>query len=296
MSYAIGIDLGGSSIKSVAVSASGETLGQAALHFDSEAEMDWTRKIREVSEELQRKQHAAATYFGLAAPGLAAKDLRSIAHMPGRLQGLEGLDWSSYLNLSRPVTVLNDAYAALLGEVWLGAAKGFQNVILLTLGTGVGGAAMVDGRLLRGHIGRAGHLGHTSLDLDGPPDVCGTPGSLEMLMGNCTIAERSAGRFKSTHALVDAHLAGDAEASRVWLRSVRALACAIASFANILDPETVIIGGGIARCGEALFAPLRRMVSEVEWKSAGYQVKILPAVLGEFAGAYGAARQAMQVG
>jgi glucokinase len=214
--------------------------------------------------------------------------------MPGRLQGLEGLNWSEFIQASSPVPVLNDAHAALLGEAWLGAARGSENVILLTLGTGVGGAALVDGRLLRGHLGRAGHLGHTCLDLDGPPDVCACPGSLEMMIGNCTVAERSGGRFRTTHELVAAHLAGDTEASRVWLRSVRALACAIASFGNILDPEVVIVGGGIARSAEALFAPLRQMVPEFEWKSTGYQVRILPAALGEFAGAFGAARNAMQ--
>lgn len=294
MSYALGIDLGGSSVKTVAVAPDGRTLGQAVLAFDSEAKMDWAQKIRAVAEQLQGEQGGPASHIGLSAPGLAAKDGRSIAHMPGRLQGLEGLDWSSFLKAPRAVPVLNDAHAALLGEAWIGAARGFQNVLLLTLGTGVGGAAMVDGRLLRGHIGRAGHLGHTSLDIDGPPDVCGTPGSLEVMIGNCTIAERSHGRFQTTHELVAAHLAGDIEASYVWLRSVRALACAIASFANILDPEAVIVGGGIARSGDALFEPLRRMVAETEWKSAGYQVKILPATLGEFAGAFGAAWHAMK--
>src|SRR5438093_8532006 len=143
MSYAIGIDLGGSSIKMVAVAAGGETLAQGVLGFDAEAKMDWAQKIRAVVEQLRREQKDPATHVGLAAPGLAAKDGRSIAHMPGRLQGLEGLDWSSFLNVPRCVLVLNDAHAALLGEAWLGAAKGFQNVILLTLGTGVGGAAMV---------------------------------------------------------------------------------------------------------------------------------------------------------
>ena len=295
MSYALGIDLGGSSVKTAAVTSDGKTLGQAVLAFDAEAKMDWAQKIRAVAEQLQAEQGGPASRIGLSAPGLAAKDGRSIVHMPGRLQGLEGLDWSSFFKTASPVPVLNDAHAALLGEAWLGAARGFQNVILLTLGTGVGGAAIVDGRLLRGHIGRAGHLGHTSLDIDGPPDVCGTPGSLEVMIGNCTIADRSHGRFQTTHDLVAAHLAGDAEASQVWLRSVRALACAIASFANILDPEAVIVGGGIARSGEALFEPLRRMVAEVEWKSTGYQVKILPATLGEFAGAFGAAWHALKL-
>jgi glucokinase len=117
--------------------------------------------------------------------------------------------------------VLNDGHAALLGEAWLGSARGFQNVILLTLGTGVGGAAILDGKLLRGQIGRAGHLGHICLDPDGPRDVCGTPGSLEVAIGNCTIGERSRGRFQTTHELVAAYRDGDLEAAGIWLESVR---------------------------------------------------------------------------
>jgi glucokinase len=293
MSYAIGIDLGGSSVKSVAVTPEGRTLGQGVSSFDATTKMEWAQKIRVVSAQLQSEQDGPARWVGLSAPGLAAADGRSIAHMPGRLNGLEGFDWTSFLQTAESVPVLNDAHAALLGEAWLGAAKGFRNVIMLTLGTGVGGAAIVDGRLLRGHLGRAGHLGHTSLDMDGPPDVCATPGSLEMLIGNCTIGDRTHGRFQTTHELVAAHLAGDAEASHVWLRSVHALACAIASFGNILDPEVAIVGGGIAQAGDALFTPLRRMLPEVEWGSAGYHIRVLPAALGEFAGAYGAAWRAL---
>ena len=79
---------------------------------------------------------------------------------------------------------------------------------------------MVDGKLLRGHIGRAGHLGHMSLDPDGTPDICGAPGSLELAIGNATILERSGGRFQTTHDLLAAHEAGDATATAVWLKSV----------------------------------------------------------------------------
>jgi glucokinase len=212
--------------------------------------------------------------------------------MPGRLHGLVGLVWSRYLEASYPVPVLNDAHAALLGEVWQGAARGCDNVIMITLGTGVGGAAMVDGRLLRGHTGKAGHLGHATMDMNGPPDICNMPGSLEVAIGNCTIQERSGGRFKTTHDLIEAHLAGDAAASRVWLKSLKALACAVGSFTNVLDPEIAVIGGGIARAGAALFAPLEQFVREVEWKT-GVGVKIVPAELGEFAGAFGAAHHAL---
>jgi len=294
MGYIIGIDLGGSSVKTVAVTADGCTLAQSETSFQAGAKMDWAEKIRDVVEEIRREQKGAPAHIGLSAPGLAAKDGCSIAHMPGRLHGLEGLNWAAQLKTSHPIPVLNDAHAALLGEAWIGAARGFQNVILLTLGTGVGGAAMVDGRLLRGHIGRAGHLGHTSLDIDAPTDVCGTPGSLEVMIGNCTISERTNGQYKTTHDLVAAHVAGDPEASYYWLRSVRALGCAITSFINILDPEAVIIGGGIARAGAALFDPVKECVAEIEWRPAGSEVKILPATLGEFAGAYGAAHHALQ--
>jgi len=294
MSYALGIDLGGSSVKAVAVTPAGETLSQANIHFDPDADMEWSGTIQRLIAQTGKEYGRPAEFIGVSAPGFAAPDGRSIAVMPGRLRGLAGLDWTNFLARTRVVPVLNDAHAALLGEVWLGAARGFKDVFMLTLGTGVGGAALVDGKLLRGHTGRGGHLGHASLDLGGMPDVCGMPGSLEVMIGNHNIRERTGGRFHSTHALVAAHLAGDVEASKVWLQSVRALGCAIGSFINILDPEAVILGGGIARSGPALFEPLRQVLDEVEWRPTGAAVKILPATLGELAGAYGSAHNALQ--
>ena len=258
--------------------------------------MEWAEKIPALVQHLQRESGAPADGIGLSAPGLAAADGRSIVCMPERLQGLEGLDWTKFLGAAKTVPVLNDAHAALLGEAWVGAARGFQNVIMLTLGTGVGGAAMVDGRLLRGQIGRAGHLGHSSLDPDGPPDCAGTPGSLEVAIGNCTVQQRSHGRFQATHDLIAAHLKGDAEATAVWLKSVKALAAAVCSFINILDPEAVIIGGGIARAANALFEPLQQFLEPIEWRPVGQRARILAAQLGEFAGAFGAAANGLRKG
>lgn len=293
MSYLLGIDLGGSSVKAVVVTPAGETLARFNESFDPERRLHFAETIQGLLGRVTSQRGQPPDRIGLSAPGLAARDGRSIAFMPGRLDGLVGLDWTDYLKAEKPVAVLNDAHAALLGEVWLGAAKGFTNVIMLTLGTGVGGAAMVDGRLLRGHSGKAGHLGHVTLDLHGPPDVCAMPGSLEYQIGNYSIAERSGGRFATTHELIAAYRVGDTQAKEVWLRSLEALAVAIGGFANVLDPEAVIIGGGIARAEGDLFGPLEPMVRRAEWQVCGHQVKLLPAQLGELAGAYGAAWNAM---
>ncbi len=289
--YFLGLDLGGTSIKAVAVTAKGEKLRQRSVPF-VDRDMEWARKIRTLVRAWRRELGEPAG-IGLSAPGLAAKDARSIAVMPGRLLGLERFEWADYLASPRPIPILNDAHAALLGEVWRGAARGLRDVMLFTLGTGVGGAAMVDGHLLRGAIGRAGHLGHITVDWNGPRDDFNTAGSLEHFMGNKFIRERSKGRFASTHELVAAAVEGDAAAKEIWDRSVRALGCSIGSLINVLDSDAVIIGGGIARAGEALFTPLERYVRHYEWQAGGHQAKILRAELGDHAGAYGSAANAL---
>ncbi len=215
--------------------------------------------------------------------------------MPQRLRGLEGFVWDKFLSFPRPIPVLNDAKAALLAEHWRGAAQGMQNIVLLTLGTGVGGAALVDGRLLHGHGGRAGHLGHVSLDPEGRPDVVGTPGSLEDAIGQCTLSARCGGRFATTRELVAAAEADDAEARRVWHRSLKALAAALASFINILDPEIIVLTGGIADAGDSLLRPLEGYLRAMEWRIGGLAVPLRTARLGSQAGALGAAHYAMHL-
>ncbi len=290
MTHAFGIDLGGTHIKAVSASEDGEILA-AASRETRDDEGRWAEAAREIVRELERSGGGPPDWIGLAAPGLAAPDGRSIASMPGRLRGLEGFDWARALGA--PVAVLNDAHAALLGEAWKGAAAGGRDVVLLTLGTGVGGAVLIGGRLLTGHLGRGGHLGHLCLDPDGHPDVTGMPGSLEGAIGNCTVAERSGGRFRETRELVEAHRRGDAQATAVWLQSVRRLACGVASIVNAVDPEVVVLGGGIALAGASLFEPLARFLDEVEWRPGGRRVRVVPAAIGDRAGALGAARHAM---
>jgi len=294
MIYAIGLDLGGTNIKGLAVTVSGKVLAEINVPTGDAGDKSWIQNVDRARASLQEEMGEEPDFIGLAAPGLAARDHRSIASMPERLRGLENLVWQEYFDVSQPVPVLNDAQAALLGEVWRGAARGSSNAILLTLGTGVGGAAMVDGRLLHGHLGRAGHFGHLSLDPHGLPDITGTPGSLEDAIGDATIKKRSQGRFASTHELTDAVRRRDREALRLWRDSVRGLAAATASLINILDPETVILGGGIARASTILFRPLKQFLDKFEWRPGGSKARIVAAKLGDRAGAFGAAWNAIQ--
>ncbi len=291
MSLAIGIDLGGTNIKAALIERStGARVASASRPtLDGEFVGELPRfalTVKEIVGDLEKLSGAENLPVGLSAPGLANPRGHCIDWMPGRMHGLEKLDWQQHLN--RDVRVLNDAHAALLGEVWIGAAQGCQDVFMITLGTGVGGAIYAGGRLLKGAIGRGGHLGHISLDAQGPLDIFNTPGSLEACLGNKTLQERCAGRYENTHALVAAALAGDPTAESLWQESVRSLAVGLASLINVLDPERIILGGGIASgAGDKLMQPLQSYLDHYEWRPGGQQVQLVLASAGEWAGAYG---------
>lgn len=298
MPYAIGIDIGGTNIKAVCVSPDGEVAQRHSYATEDrpgESGERLARRVGEVIEQIRGGLDDEARWLGLASPGLARPDGAEMVWMAGRMEQVVGLNWTTALGWPRPAPVLNDAHAALLGEVWQGAAKGARDAVLLTLGTGVGGAILSDGRIVKGHLGRAGHLGHITLDAAGEPDIVATPGSLEDAIGECTIKQRTAGRFTSTKDLVEAHEAGDVDATRLWLNAVYGLAVGIVSIVNAVDPQFVILGGGIARAGDSLFKPLAAFLDRVEWVPTGERVRIVPAKLGEFAGAIGAAYNAMNV-
>ncbi len=293
LNLAIGIDLGGTNIKAALVDTdSAQTLATLSKptrdgEFDGDTPC-FAITVRDIVHEFE-SEAGQKLHVGLSAPGLACPRGQCIDSMPGRMHGLEKLHWSTFLE--RDCRVLNDAHAALLGEVWTGAAKHCQDVFMLTLGTNVGGAIYSGGRLLRGAIGRAGHLGHISINSRAAPDEFNTPGSLSHAIGNQTLAQRSNGRFTTTHALLDASDAGDEHAKNVWLTSVSHLAAGIASLINVLDPELIILGGGIATgAKDRLFAPLQQWLAEFEWRPGGHQVSIVPSELGDRAGCLGASR------
>jgi len=297
MKWAAGIDLGATRIKALACDPDGHAL-ERRISPTQDGQHDhgqpaWAMRIKELLQAFERERGCPPAALGISAPGLAAMDGHAVECMPGRMGGLEGFDWRSFLN--RPdIQVINDAHAALLGEVWQGAARGARDAILLTLGTGVGGAIWSDGRLLRGHRNRGGHLGHICLDPDGPPDITGIPGSLEDAVGEATLAQRTQGRFASTQALLAAVVQGDPLAQESWRRMIHCLGCGIASLINVCDPELVVLGGGIAEAGAALLRPLQEMLDRVEWRPGGQRAHIVRAELGEWAGAFGAAWNALQ--
>lgn len=292
MNYSIGIDLGGTNIKVAALGVNGETLVRETCETGIDENLQWAETLAARIKAVENKIKQPPAAIGLASPGIVGQDGRRMAAVTGHLEGIENFDWAEFLKPFHPV-LLNDAHAALLGEVAQGAARGVRNAVLITLGTGVGGAILSNGRLLKGNLGRAGHLGHICLNIDGARDSNGIPGTLEAAIGNQTLARRSENLFSVTEELVAAYLAGDEAAERVWRRSVYHLACAVTSLINVVDPEIVVIGGGIARAGDALFDPLRQYLEQMEWRALGFRVPIVPALLGTFAGAVGAAFHAM---
>jgi glucokinase len=287
---AIGLDLGATRLKAVVVENDGTILDQIARPTQPKA---WMEQVAKLLKELL-PMYGGELQIGVCAPGLPNRARDSIWDCAGKISGLEGLNWQKHLSWERPIPVMNDAQAALLGENWLGAAAGCKNVALFTLGTGIGGAPMVDGVLLRGALGRAGHFGHISINPDGPLSVFNSPGSLEDAFGNLTLERRSKGRFRDSLDLVRAVEEGDSCAMQTWDRAVRDLARGIVSVINAFDPELVLLGGGIAAAGESLLTALRPKLDIWEWRPGGIGVELRLASLGEWAGAFGAAQEAMK--
>ena len=289
--FAIGIDLGGTRIKGVAVDAKGNMLHKVYTPtYDGDGAV-WKKAVAETVNELSKKLNNDDSVVGISAPGLPSPDHSSIVFMPGRMQGLENFTWQHFLQ--KRTLVLNDAVAALLAEARFGAAKNKKHVVMLTLGTGVGGAILINGEPYMGAFNKAGHIGHMVINDDYDRDVTGMPGSLEDCIGNCTIEKRSKGKFTSTHEMLSAYNNGDAFAKEVWLTSVKKLAIGLASITNILSPEIIVLGGGIAEAGDVLFEPLNEYMEEFEWRAGGNKVEIVKAVYGDLAGTIGAANFAM---
>lgn len=266
--------------------------GEASPGEASPGATHWQQAVAEAITDLRTQSASLVNAVGLSAPGLPNETNQCIAFMPGRLAGLEGFHWGRFLNV--PVHVVNDAHAALLAESQFGVAKGYKNVVMLTLGTGVGGGVIIDGKLHQGNLQRAGSLGHITVDGQIDPDVAGQPGSLENAIGNATIEKRSMGRFTSTYQLLEAVKQGDYFAQWVWLSSVQKLAVGVSALMNCFSPDLIVLGGGITQAEDDLLLPLSEFMNLYEWRPGGRATPIKLAQFGDMAGAIGAASFAIQ--
>jgi len=209
------------------------------------------------------------------------------------------------------IIVLNDASAAALGEHRYGAGKGVKNLVLFTLGTGIGGGIIIDGKLYLGAVGGAGELGHMTIDADGPKCGCGNTGCLEMLASGTAIARDARERIKqggkssiadmvggeldkiTAQTIGQAARSGDKLAQDVITRAAYYLGIGMVNVVNIFNPELVIIGGGMAELGEMIIGQGRKMVAERTFSINARAVSIVIAQLGNEAGIYGAAAFAL---
>lgn len=187
-------------------------------------------------------------------------------------------------DLGLPCAVANDGDAAALAEQRYGAGKGAQVLLYLTVSTGIGGGIAIGGRIFRGARAFAGEIGHQLLDPGGPPCACGRHGCLEALAGGPAIA-RAAG-MADARAVAEAVRRGDEAARAAWDRAMAWLGVGVANAANILNPDLVVVGGGVAQAGDLLFAPVRAVVAACCLDPA---MRVEPAALGGQTGLFGGA-------
>ncbi len=306
--YTLGADVGGTAVKFAVTDAAGESLVRGEVRTDP-AGIDGTLA------GLAAAVREAASGIVLAGVGLACAGIVSPrTGRLGRAPNLPGWEGNGLTDAVRrafgdlPVVVANDVNAALVGEARLGAGRGYADLVMIALGTGVGGAVMVDGRVLTGAHDGAGEIGHMILDPDGPQCTCGARGCLEAYAGSWALvraaAERAdaagagepfrravaeAGGRLDPSALHGLAAAGDPDARDLLAAAGRVLGVAVANLVNILDPQRMIIGGGVARAGEYLLGPCRDAARSRIMSPAGRDVDLVPAELGPHAAALGAA-------
>jgi glucokinase len=268
----LGIDVGGSSIKWVVLE--GDTVVDEG-------------SVATPQEDAGAVLHAVS---GLVPDGIEAVGLA----LPSVIEGTTTLlapnlpgDWNGLdvaARLAFPVTICNDARAFTLAEWRLGAARGCDDVLAITLGTGVGGGVVSDGRLVEGHRGTAGEFGHLPIER-GARCGCGADGCLEAVAGARGLVRASG--LESAEAVVDAARAGDPAATAALARAGDAIGRALAVVATALGPELVVVGGGLAGALDLLRGPIEARLREREHVFG--PCPVVPAELGLRAGAIGAA-------
>jgi glucokinase len=295
-SLVIGVDVGGTKILAAVVSRDG-SLGarveRPSEHTSQDALLD---ELDTMVEELHRAEpDVQALGFGIPSriDQRAGRALKSV-NIP-----LEGVDLRDRMRERHglPVALDNDANAAAIAEWRAGAARGARHVVMLTLGTGVGGGLILDGTPYRGATGSGAELGHIVLEPGGPPCGCGGHGHLESFAAGPAadrVARALYGEGADAHELVRRGRAGEAEAIEALAGIGRYLGAGIASLVNVFEPEVVVVGGGFGIAGELLLAQAREVVVIEGLEPARDTVRIVEAELGAEAGVIGAGMVAFE--
>jgi glucokinase len=309
MKWALGADFGGTSLKLARVDELGQIVAREQVPSEAiGSPSDWIGIVARTLDAWSRPEGAGAPCgIGVGVPGFVDFE-RGFIHELTNIEGWVGVPLVRLLEerFRIPARVDNDANAMAVGEMRFGIGKGYRHAVFVTLGTGVGGALLVDGRLYRGAHSMAGEIGHLSIDWQGPASPQGR-GTLERYVGNRQLTERALRRIASGAApslarraggdpggitprwLAEAAMEGDPDAIAIFDEAADCLAAAFATLTYTLQPEVFIVGGGVAQSGEILFEPLRRHLRERLSPCFAERVEIRPARLGADAGVIGAA-------
>lgn len=308
MALFYGIDIGGSHVSAGLVTAEGRLLARAA------APLPPRPPVETVVAVVRRLLAQMAPAGGVRRAGVG---VASAVDLDGRARFAPNLGWHDVPlrglledALGMDVGVFNDADCAAFAEAKVGAGRAARYLVLLTLGTGIGGGIVLDGRPYLGAGGLGAEIGHMKIVDDGPLCGCGRHGCLEALAGGLAIRARAARLLEErpdlaarsslstdfdVKAIFDAARAGDPLAEEVVAETARYLGVAVANIINILDPEVVVLGGSIASAGEVLWAPVREEAAQGTMGGPRPYVRVVPAVLGPDAGLVGAALLASAV-
>lgn len=302
--HLLGIDIGGTRLKAGRVDAGGRLVAQRAVETPTDIE-SFREAVASVVGELAA-DGGLPSAVGIGCKGIIDTATSTVRILPGTFRFLEGVRLSDLvrppLTPQTPVFADNDARVALAGEAVWGAARGRKNVVMLTLGTGVGGAVLADGRILRGASGAAGLLGHLTVLPHGRFCDCGNRGCLESVFSARAIEAEAlhavyrgcesslTERFRddlaalTCKAVFDAAAEGDLVARAIRDEAIEMLGAAVAGLLHVFDPEALILGGQIVEAGEALLAPLRR---EIAWRTKRYLGRDVPVLLAQVEGSSG---------
>ncbi|MDJ0665050.1 MAG: ROK family protein [Acidimicrobiia bacterium] len=288
----LGVDLGATNTKMVVLTIPDgaepviESVGSVPTRGDAGHEAVLTRMIDVFNE--RHEQDGPFIALGMGTPGLFDSDgvVEIFTNLPGQWRGVP---LQSILDngLAMPATLINDARAFTLAEGRIGAGRGADIVVCMTLGTGIGGGIMMNGDLFWGATGRAGEIAHQTVCPDGPQCGCGNFGCAEAMARSDRLAA-NAGR-RTVKEVFDGVAEGDERCAAAVESAGKYLGIAIANAITFLGPHRVVIGGGIAAAGDAIFDPIKRSVYEHVTLVDHDLIDIRPALLGSEAGAVGAA-------